>query len=236
MIEVLIGTVVAILTTLIIFPSRAGPAFAAHIRRTFAPLFSVLHQTLAAALGQPLDEAAMRTAATRIRAAFATGDSLARETQMEAAGYLAEHSDPDAVLRTLRRLWHTEIMLWRSVAQPLPVMAVAALRPDIERLSAALDAVCARLMQPGVSYVAPDLSAVEAALDAIEREVEDMRARGALRELSMDDVIRLMAFDFALGQLRHNMRDLAERSQELASFAGATSPLLQRVRAVLGRS
>lgn len=235
MIEVLIGTVVAILTTLLIFPSRAGPAFAAHITRTFAPLFSVLRQTLAAALGQPLDEATMGVAATRIRAAFATGDSLARETRLEVAGYLAESSDPEAVLRTLRRLWHTEIMLWRSVAQPLPAMAVTALRPAIETLSAAVDDVSAHLAEPGISYAAPDLSAVEGALDAIERQMEEMRARGALRELSMDDVIRLMAFDFALGQLRHNLRDLAERSQELASFAGSSFPLMQRVRAALGR-
>lgn len=234
MIEVLIGTVVAILTTLLVFPSRAGPGFAAHVTRTFAPLFTVLHETLAAALGQPLDEAAMHTAGTRIRAAFAAGDGLARETRLEVAGFLAEHPDPEAVLRTLRRLWHTEIMLWRSVSQPLPTMAVTTLRPAIETLSAAVDEVSAHLTEPGVSYAAPDLSAVEGALDVIERQMEDMRARGALRELSMDDVIRLMAFDFALGQLRHNLRDLAERSQELASFAGSTFPLIHRVRAALG--
>ena len=236
MIEVLIGTVVAILTTLLVFPSRAGPAFAKHVTRTFTPLFSVLRQTLAAALGQPLDEATMRAAATRIRAAFATGDSLARETRVEVAGYLAEQSDPEAVLRTLRRLWHTEIMLWRSVAQPLPAMAVTALRPAIETLSAAVDDISEHLTEPGVSYAVPDLSAVEGALDGIERQMEDMRARGALRELSMDDVIRLMAFDFALGQLRHNLRDLAERSQELASFAGSTFPFIHRVRTALGRN
>jgi hypothetical protein len=36
-----------------------------------------------------------------------------------------------------------------------------------------------------------------------------------------------MAFDFALGQLRLNLRDIAERAPELAAFAGSTYPLLR---------
>jgi hypothetical protein len=166
-----------------------------------------------------------------VREAFARGQVLADETQMEVAGYLVEHLDPDAMLRTLRRLWHTEIMLVRSLAAPLPEKAVAILRPDLETLSREVDNVAAHLTDPARSDSVPDLSRVEIALDAIEKQIEGIRARGGLRELTMDDVIRLMAFDFALGQLRLNLRDLAERSTELASFAGSTFPFVRRVRA-----
>ncbi|MBC7831140.1 MAG: FUSC family protein [Hyphomicrobium sp.] len=233
MIEVVVGTVVAILTSLIVFPSRAGPAFAAHVTRTFAPLFEVARDTLSAAMGQPLDIEAMGAQGTRIRAAFAAGDTLAREARLEVAGYLADSPDPEAILRALRRLWHTEIMLMRAVAEPLPEKAVQILGPQIEALRAAIDDVAKQLASPATAYAAPNLSEVESALAAIEHRMEEMRARGETRDLSMDDIIRLMAFDFALGQLRLNLRDIAERTTELAAFAGSTFPFLRRLHAML---
>ena len=233
MIEVVVGTVVAILTSLIVFPSRAGPAFAAHVTRTFAPLFEVARDTLSAAMGQPLDIEAMGAQGTRIRAAFAAGDTLAREARLEVAGYLADSPDPEAILRALRRLWHTEIMLMRAVAEPLPEKAVQILGPQIEALRAAIDDVAKQLVSPATAYAAPNLSEVESALAAFEHRMEEMRARGETRDLSMDDIIRLMAFDFALGQLRLNLRDIAERTTELAAFAGSTFPFLRRLHAML---
>jgi uncharacterized membrane protein YccC len=234
MVEVGIGTLVALVTMLIVFPSRAGPAFAKHITRTLPPLFAVLREALTAALGRPLDQAAVAASAASIREAFARGDVLARETQLEVAGFLAEHPDPEAMLRTLRRLWHTEIMLVRALAVPLPAPAVDVLRPQIETLLREVDNVAAHLTDPA-RHAVPDLSAIERTLDAIERQIEDVRAEGGLRPLSMDDVIRLMAFDFALGQLRLNLRDLAARSQELASFAGTSLPLIRTLQVAFGR-
>jgi len=233
MIEVVVGTVVAILTSLVVFPSRAGPSFAEHVTRTFTPLFEVARDTLSAAMGQPLDIEAMGAQGTRIRAAFAEGDTLAREARLEVAGYLADSPDPGAILRALRRLWHTEIMLLRAVAQPLPEKAVQILGPQIETLRAAIDDVAKQLASPTTAYAAPNLAEVESALAAIEHRMEEMRARGETRDLSMDDIIRLMAFDFALGQLRLNLRDIAERTPELAAFAGSTFPFLRRLHAML---
>jgi uncharacterized membrane protein YccC len=230
MIEVAVGTVVAILTMLIVFPSRAGPSFAAQVTRTFTPLFEVLRDCLSAAVGQPLDIEAMGAQGTRIRAAFAEGDTLAREARLEVAGYIADSPDPEAILRALRRMWHTEIMLLRAVAQPLPQAAVRILGPSIEALRKAIDEVDKHLAEPGTAYVSPNLAEVESALAAIEHQMEEMRARGETRDLPMDDIIRLMAFDFALGQLRLNLRDIAERAPELAAFAGSTYPLIRRLQ------
>jgi uncharacterized membrane protein YccC len=232
MLEVAIGTVIAIATTLVVFPSRAGPAFAEHVTRTLEPLFQVLGEVLAAAVGEPLDNKAITEQAARIRAAFATGDNLAKEARLEVAGYIADSPDPDAVLRALRRLWHTEIMLLRAVAQPLPEVAVQKLGPDIEALRKAIDDVSKQLCTSETAYAAPNLSGVESALAAFEHHTEEMRARGETRGLPMDDVIRLMAFDFALGQLRLNLRDLAERAPELSAFAGSTYPLLRKLQSL----
>jgi hypothetical protein len=235
MIEVAVGTVVAILTSLIVFPSRAGPSFAAQVTRTFKPLFEVARDALSAAMGQPLDIESMGAQGTRIRADFAEGDRLAHETRLEVAGYIGDSPDPEAILRALRRLWHTEIMLMRAVAQPLPAQAVTILGPSIEALRAAIDDVAKHLCTPTTTYTPPNLAEVESALAAIEHQMEEMRARGETRDLSMDDIIRLMAFDFALGQLRLNLRDIAERAPELAAFAGSTFPLIRWLQGLIAR-
>ena len=235
MIEVVVGTVIAILTSLIVFPSRAGPSFARQVTRTFTPLFEVARDTLSAAMGEPLDIEAMGAQGTQIRAAFAEGDTLAREARLEVAGYIGDSPDPEAILRALRRLWHTEIMLLRAVAEPLPEKAVQILGPQIETLRAAIDDVAKQLASPKTAYAAPNLSEVESALAAIEHRTEEMRALGETRDLSMDDIIRLMAFDFALGQLRLNLRDIAERTPELAAFAGSTFPLIRWLQNAIAR-
>jgi len=96
----------------------------------------MIAEALASALGKPRNEKTIAEAGLKIRAAFAAGDDLAKETRLEVAGFLAEHPDPDAVLRALRRLWHTDIMLLRAVAEPLPAGAIGVLRPNLERLCA----------------------------------------------------------------------------------------------------
>jgi uncharacterized membrane protein YccC len=223
MIEVLIGSVVAVLTTLFVFPSRAAPAFAAHVKRTFEPLFSVLNDVFSAALGHPLDANAMAVEGARIRTAFAAGNKLAQEMELEAAGFLADHADPESILRAQRRMWHTEIMLMRAVSQPLPPEALQRLGPTITELQEAVAEVAKHLAEGTTALDPPELSRVETALAAFEQRTEEMRAKGELRALSMDGIIRLMAFDFALGQLRVNLRDIAERAPALERFAGATS-------------
>ena len=54
----------------------------------------------------------------------------------------------------------------------------------------------------------------------------------ALKDSSPD--VRQQAA-FALGQLRLNLRDLAARSQELASFAGTSITLIHTLQAAFGR-
>jgi uncharacterized membrane protein YccC len=229
MLEVTIGAGISVLTTLMLFPSRAGPAFAEHVERTLPMLFDVMAGALASALGKPRDQDAITASGAKIRAAFAAGDVLAKETRLEVAGFLADHPDPDAVLRALRRFWHTDIMLLRAVAEPLPADAVAVLRPNLEKLLAAVDALRAQYAQATSAAAAPDLSVVLDALSAIERDVAQMRERGELRALPLDDVLRLMTFDFALGQLRANLKDIAARSQDLEGLSGTAIPWLRNL-------
>jgi hypothetical protein len=56
-----------------------------------------------------------------------------------------------------------------------------------------------------------------------------MHERGELRALPLDDVLRLMTFDFALGQLRANLKDIAARSQDLEGLSGTAIPWLRNL-------
>jgi uncharacterized membrane protein YccC len=229
MLEVTIGASISVLTSLMLFPSRAGAAFAEHVGRMLPMLFQMTTQALTCALGKPRDDTAIADTGAKIRAAFAAGDVLAKETRLEVAGFLADHPDPDAVLRTLRRLWHTDIMLLRAVAEPLPASAVTLLRPNLARLCSAIAALAAAHMQTSLSAGAPNFSPAINALAAIERDIAQMRERGELRLLPLDEVLRLMTFDFALGQLRTNLNDLAARSHDLSNLSGTAIPWLRNL-------
>jgi uncharacterized membrane protein YccC len=233
MVEILIGTVVSVLTTLLLFHSRAGPAISDQVARTLPLLFGLLADGLTSALGGKFDEGAMRARGDKIRAAFAASEALSRETKLEVAGHLADHADPDAVVRTMRRLWHTEIMLLRAVTSPLPAAVIDRLRPHLEGLRDAVSGLPQCYAESCRAGGPPDLTPVENALSLLEQGLLQMREKGELRSLPMDDVIRLLAFDFALGQLRGNLQDLAGRSEDLAGFTGAAIPWMRRLRRLL---
>jgi uncharacterized membrane protein YccC len=216
MIEVMMGALIASATSLLVFPSRAGPALSRHVAQTLPLYYEALRQGLGAALGDKEDDFSI--VGGKIRAALATSATLASQAKLELAGYLARYPDSDALMRTLRRLWHTEIMLLRAVASPLPAPALAAIRPQLEQALAAAAALtgCAAKTE-----TVPDMQALDSALRETEGALTGFRVRGGLRSLAMEDVARLMTFDFALGQLRSNFADLRERGRDLEEFAGS---------------
>jgi uncharacterized membrane protein YccC len=215
-IEIALGASVAVATTLLVFPSRAGNALAAHIGGMLPILAEHLAGTLDGALGPRRDENAMFALNRKMQSGFAAGDALAAEARRELAGHLADHADPAALLRTLRRLWHTALMAARACLAPLPAKAVERLRPSLTGLR---DAACGCIAQLGKAYAAgtdpPDLAPVDAALAAFEGAVRDLRAEGIPRGMSTDEVAQLFTFAFALGHLGQNLKDLADRCHDL---------------------
>jgi len=222
--EVVIGTLVAVAVMLIVFPSRAGPALAAHIAQTLPLYFRLLSDLLAAALAGRYDERAIIAASGEIRTAIAKNEALRAQIQTEVAGFVADSADPEALLTALRRLWHTELMLARVVRSPLPAQARAELRGGIEELRDAVEALQAQVGTSGAAAKGAlhDVAAVEAAIAKLNASIVTMCAPEA-HALPMQDVMRLMTFDFALEQLRQNLKDLANRSKELAMFTGSRS-------------
>jgi uncharacterized membrane protein YccC len=214
--EITLGSIVALATALLLWPARAGQSLAEHVAATLTLVRRHLDITIRGALGPARDEAAMVAVNAGMRAALVKGDTLAVEARREIAGRLAGHDDPAALLRTLRRLWHTSLMAARAVQVPLPSPLVEPLRPALEGLLGAVDSALETLVAAFAKTGAPpDLAAVKAALAAFDGAMGDLRRSGVTRAMSGEDVGRLFALSFALGQLPQNLQDLADRCQDL---------------------
>jgi uncharacterized membrane protein YccC len=235
MIEVVIGTVVAILTMLLVFPSRAGPALAAHISQTLPLYFQLASDLLTMALAGRYDQKAVMAASARIREAISTNAALSRQVQTEVAGFLADSPNPEALLTALRRLWHTELILARAVSTPLPASVQPMLREGLEELRDAVGNLRVEVSEAEAHAkgATPDIAAVEAAVAKLSVVVSSIRDSDELRTMPMDDAIRLMTLDFALEQLRQNLKDVANRAHELAKLAGSRIPWRKQLRLLL---
>jgi uncharacterized membrane protein YccC len=234
-VEVLIGTVVAIMTMLLVFPSRAGPALAAHITRTLPRYFQLACDLLTMALEGRYDASAVAAASARIRAAIAKNADLSQQAQTEVAGFLADSPNPEALLTALRRLWHTELMLARAVSVPLPESVRPALSGGLERLRDAIGGLRTDLSvaNGGEKTTILDIAAAEAAVAQLSGAVAQMRDSDELRAMPMEDALRIMTLDFALEQLRQNLKDVANRRHELIRLAGSRIPWRQQLRRLL---
>jgi uncharacterized membrane protein YccC len=224
--EVVIGTAVAILIMLVILPARAGPVLANHIAHTLPLYFSMLDELLGAALSGQYDTEGIAKTNAKIRTAVATNEALSRQVQTEVAGFLADNPDPEALLTALRRLWHTELMLARTVSVPLPAEALSRLRPGLEELRQAIEELRYQVspLHAARGGSAKAIAKVEQSVARLSEEIADIHDSGALRSMPMDDVLRLMTFDFALEQLRQNVKDLAKRSYDFTRFVGVPVP------------
>ena len=217
-IEIGLGAVIAIITSLLVFPSRAGTALAEHVSRMLPLLAEHLDGTIRAAQGKPRSLEELLALNGKVRAALAIGETLATEARRELAGHVAAHADPAAVLRTLRRTWYTLMMAARSVQSGLPPVGIDPLRANLDQIR---DAGPAVIRQLGDTYAgkAPqvDLVQLQSVLSGFETAVVEVRRSGVLRELSTDDTARFFTFAFAMGQLPQNLADLRDRYDDLAT-------------------
>lgn len=235
-VEVVIGTIVAILTMLLVFPSRAGPALASHISQTLPLYFKLLSDLLTMAMNGTYDERGVVAASANIREAINRNAMLSKQAQTEVAGYLADSPDAESLLTALRRLWHTELILARVVSSPLPLSVRPMLQDGLAELRDAVQGLGVEVknLNAPARQDAVDIAAVEAAVAKISGAVAVMRDGEMLRALPMEDAIRLMTLDFAVEQLRQNLKDVANRRKELVRLAGSRIPWGRQLRRLTG--
>lgn len=214
--EIGLGAVVGVLAALLILPARAGD----HLRDTgaealgqCAALLALVARRLAGAPEDPTD------LNKRIRKLLRRADAQLDEARRERRGAVPDHLDPAPIVRTIRRLWHSEIILVRTAESglPAPIQAVlgaaldqatTAARKRMTALAAALEAKAA----PG------DGTALDQAVAALQGSVDALRGPGG-DGLDGREFGQAFAIAFTFAQIRDNLADLADRLREQAGEA-----------------
>ena len=214
--EIAIGAVIAVATSLLLFPSRAGPALANHVGRTLSLFAFHLADSIDDARGVLRPPAELLALNIKVRTALNGANGLVAEARREVAGRVANHADPAAVVRTLRRFWYTLMMVSRAARPPLPSEAA----PLQAALSGIKATAITAIQQLGSAYRGespiPDLRELKAAMGEFDAVFSELRRSGSLRPLSTDDAARIFAMAFALGQLDSNLQDLCDRLGDLS--------------------
>jgi len=153
----------------------------------------------------------------KLRRALAGVDVAGEEARRERAGRLTDDPEPEPLRRNLNRLRHDLAMIGRATVESLP-------EPVAGRLAAATADVAATLaayfsaagLALAARQAAPAREACSTALRAYAAIVAELRKEGLTRSLSAADAGHLFGIAFVLDQLRRNLRDLAERVDEMA--------------------
>ncbi|HUO93830.1 MAG TPA: FUSC family protein [Rhizomicrobium sp.] len=218
--EVLLGGVVAMLVSVLVFPDRAHGYGVTAAQRALYQLAAVLPRLLAG-LVTPIAADDIHAMQDSVGAAVATFQNLVDETRREQFIGLPLHPDPGPLSRTLLRLRHDLVILGRAAAKPLPQMMVPRLEPHLSAVAASIEQELRTCSLALTSRSAvPDSTKLEAAIDAYVAEVAALRREGLTLPLSENDAEQLFAVGFALEQIRQNFRDLvravAQWSKEFA--------------------
>jgi len=215
-IEILLGVAVALAVSLFVLPNRAHGALATAASRALQ-VMSELATMLLPSPGTAADGEALLQLHAKLRRALAGVDAAGDEARRERAGRLTDDPEPEPLRRNLNRLRLDLAMIGRATIEPLP-------EPVAGRLAAATAEVAATLaayfsaagLALAARQAAPPREACSEALRAYAAAVAELRKDGLTRDLSAADARHLFGIAFVLDQLRRNLRDLAERVDEMA--------------------
>jgi uncharacterized membrane protein YccC len=216
MLEVGLGSVVALAVALLVLPERAH----GHLAKAAAlalDLMAKLAVLLADALIGPYDAPAVQALHDRIRGAIGQAEAAAAEALRERRSYLAAGPDPEPLCRTLRRLRNGLSMIGHAVSDPLPEPARSLLdSPAKDALLASADLMAKAGSALAARTAAPAPAELNQAVAAFEAAVTDLRRSGLTRDLADDALGRVFGLAFAMEELHQNLGDLIDRVAEMA--------------------
>ena len=117
--EIALGSIVGLAVAILVFPARAHRTLVDKAAQTVTLLAEVLRNTLARFDGSR-DDAAFTRLHERIRASLAEAETAGVEAERERSSHLTDDPDPATLLRAIRRLRHTVILVARASTEPLP--------------------------------------------------------------------------------------------------------------------
>ncbi len=221
MLEIGLGSLVALLVSLTVLPARAHVALAQAAGQALGAMAELM-ATLPLGLAGHADPQAVQAAHDRVRTFIGKAEVAADEALRERSSYLTSDGDPAPICRTLRRLRHDLAILGRAMTEPLPDPAgLAIIAPTLD-----LTAAIGRFFRAAAEAFAqqaspPALGDLDTAFDAQAEAMARMRRDGATRALPDSDLGRIFGLGFALEQLHRDLQDLVDRGRELAKSGAA---------------
>lgn len=214
--EISIGSLVGMATSLLILPARAHQVLAhvaAKAVELNADLMAALFEGLVGDAGRP----ALRTQHAAIRKALTQAESAAEEALRERRSYLTDSPDPEPLVRTLYRLRHDLVMVGRATSRPLPAVLASRLAPKLLGVrDAGANLLRALAEALRTRHAAPNLERFETALRDYVAEMDAVWKDPEVQSLAAEEAGRIFALRFALDQMIQDCRDLANRINELA--------------------
>jgi uncharacterized membrane protein YccC len=215
--EVAVGGTIGLVVSLLVLPARAHD-LAINAAAHMLQLMARLQADMFGKFTQPLEEAPILQLQDSIGNALVQLETTFLEAKHERMVRLTAEPDQGPLVRTMLRLRHDLVMVWRAALEPLPEPFKARLGPRLTQVGAAmavyLDA-CARslLARRGP----PPMDGVAAALEAYAAEMAALRQEGFTRTLQAHSAEHIFALGFALDQVRHHLTDLARCVTELSA-------------------
>lgn len=221
-VEIMLGGTIGVLAMVLILPARSQAVVRDRAAATLETMRDLATDMAAAIAGGA--PAAFVAPLVALRPPLAAIEQALKDADREHASRLSRHAIPPAVPRTLWRIRSDLVLIARALDPPLPepvrggpgAPAAALLR----RLAEAM-AACAAAMRGGRAVeridLAPERAAIAAALAAFRTSPEG-------DALGLDVAGHVFGLSFALDELRRDLRDLADRIDEMNGVAASKPP------------
>lgn len=221
-VEIAFGSVIGVLTTLLVFPARSTALVAQRVRSCLNLMAEIAEGYSDDILSDEV-RPDRHLQHVRLRGELAGVDAAMTDAARERSSRLSDHRIAEALPRTLWRVRNDAVSVGRALA-PLPTAVQALIAPGAStmlRRQAAFMRECGAALCAG--RVADRTGRIET-LQAFEAQVDALRQARLTQDLSFDAVGHVFALAFSLESLHRNLGDLADRIDETARGKAESRP------------
>lgn len=212
--QIVLGAVIATVTSRLLFPASAHRQSARHVSRALDLCADLLAEVNDELLGRQKEPSRIAELDDQILGALQAAESSASQSRRPIERRRRSHdriNDPVRIVRCAQHLWHTIVFAQRTGGGPLASGPREPLADPLYRLSEAARAHLLELSQAIRSGdPLPRIDAVRDARHALEIALAEVRRQGATRSLPADEAERVFALSLAMDHLVSNLDSLTK--------------------------